>query len=304
LTSISSLDLWNLPASVCTAAVSMTWLSALSIFAQGHQLSTASTLASLAQLTRLTSLNLQGPALGNVQLTFLHSLVDLAVCELDATWYDLRTSERHLKDLRHGYQAMVGLNALTSLSLSASFPLGPDPKLNALALNTNLQCLEYGSLHLVSSYFIKTVADLTRLTHLTLSGSQFPITLLGLSSLRWLKELVLYSEEVSHTNMGFVCSLRYLAALKLQRIAFRDTVFFQSEKLDKLTSLALSACPLVTVNIFPFIARMVSLREVVIVGCSNVRLPEHVTELDGLRRLNTRFFLNDVINTHMYPISF
>ena len=46
----------------------------------GHQFATASTLASLAQLTRLTSLNWQGSALGNIQLTFLHSLADLAVC--------------------------------------------------------------------------------------------------------------------------------------------------------------------------------------------------------------------------------
>ncbi len=241
-------------------------------------------------LTRLTSLTLEGPASGNVQVTFLHSLADLAVCVLDASWHDLRRFEYHLKDLRHGYQAMVGLNALTSLSLSASFPLGPDPKLNALALNTNLQCLEYYSLHLVSSYFITTVADLNRLTHLTLSGSQFPITLLGLSSLRWMKELVLFSREVSHTNMGFVCSLRYLALLKLQKIAFRDTVFSQSEKLDKLTSLTLSKCPHVTINIFSFIARMVGLREVVIKGCSNVNLSEHVTWLDDLRRLHTRPF--------------
>ena len=128
LTSVLSLDVWNLPASVCIAAFSMTWLSALSILFQGHQHSTASTLASLAQLTRLTSLNLQGPALANVQVTFLHSLADLAVCVLDASWHDLRTSENCLKDLRHGYPAMFGLNALTSLSLSASFPLGPDPK--------------------------------------------------------------------------------------------------------------------------------------------------------------------------------
>ena len=290
LTSVSSLDLCNLPASVCIAAVSMTWLSALSIFVQGHQVSTASTLASLAQLTRLTSLNLQGPALCNVQLTFLHSLADLAVCVLDASYHDLRTFEYHLKDLRHGYQAMLGFNALTSLSLSASFSLGPDLKLKALALNNNLRFLEYGSLHLVSSYFVKTVADLTRLTHLALSGSHFPITLLGLSSLRWMKELVLYSTEVSHNNMGFVCSLRYLAMLKLQKIAFRDTVFSQSEKLDKLTSLALSNCPLVTDSIFPFMAKMVNLREVVIEDCFKVRLQEHVTELDVLRRLSTRSF--------------
>ncbi len=290
LKSVSSLDLRDLTAPVCIAAVSMTWLSALSMFTQGHQFATASTLASLSHLTRMTSLTLQGAALGNVQVTFLHSLADLAVCVLDASWQDLRTSEFHFKELRHGYQAMFGLNALTSLSLSASFPLGPDPKLNALALNTNLQCLEYYSLHLGSSYFIKTVEDLTRLTRLTLFGSQLPITLLGLSSLRWMKELVLYSEEVSHTNMGFVCSLRYLALLRLRKIAFRDTVFSQSEKLDKLTSLTLSNCPLVTNNIFPFIARMVSLREVVIVGCSNVNFSERVTELDDLRRLSIRSF--------------
>ncbi len=290
LTSVSSLDLCDLPALVCIAAVSMTWLSALSMSAQGHQFGTASTLSSLAQLTRLTSLTLQGPALGNVQVTFLHSLANLAVCDLDASWQDLRTFEHHFKDLRHGYQAMFGLSALTSLSLSASYPLGPDPKLNALALNTNLQSLEYFSFHLVSSHFIKTVADLTCLTRLRLSGSQLPITLLGLSCLRWLKELMLFSQEVSHTNMGFVCSLRYLALLKLQKIAFRDTVFAQSEKLGKLTSLMLSNCPLVTVNIFPFIARMVSLREVVLKDCSNVRFPEHVTELDNLRRLKTRSF--------------
>ena len=167
--------------------------------------------------------------LGNVQVTFLHSLADLAVCILDASWQELHTFEHHSKDLRYGYQAMVGLSALTSLSLSASFPLGPDPKLNALALNTNLQSLEYDSLHLVSSYFIRTVADLTRLTYLCLSGSQFPITLLGSSSLRWMKELRLFSEEVSHTNMGVLCSLHYLALLTLQKIAFRDTVFSHSE---------------------------------------------------------------------------
>ncbi len=290
LTSISSLALWNLPASVCTVAVSMTWLSALSIFAQGHQFATPSTLASLVQLTRLTFLTLQGAALSNIQVTFLYSLADLAVCVLDACWHDLHTFEYHLKDLKHGYQAMFGLNALTSLSLSATFPLGPDPKLNALALNTTLRCLEYGSLHLVSNYFIKTVADLTCLTRLRLSGSQFPITLSGLSSLRWMKQLVLSSREVSHTNMGFVCSLRYLAMLKLQKIAFRDTVFYQSEKLDKLTTLALSNCPVVTDNIFPFIARMVSLREVAIEGCFNVRFREHMTELDVPRRLSTRSF--------------
>jgi len=105
-----------------------------------------------------------------------------------------------------------------------------------------------------------------------------------------MKELVLFSREVSHTNMGFVCSLRYLALLKLQKIAFRDTVFSQSEKLDKLTSLTLSKCPHVTINIFSFIARMVGLREVVIKGCSNVNLSEHVTWLDDLRRLHTRSF--------------
>ncbi len=294
LTSVSSLALWNLPASVCTVAVSMTRLSALSIFAQGHHFATPSTLASLAQLTRLTFLTLQGAALGNVQLTFLYSLVDLAVCVLDACWHDLYTFKYHLKDLKHGYQAMFGLNALTSLSLLASFPLGPDPKLHALALNTTLRCLEYGSLHLpgpvVSNYFIKTVADLTCLTRLRLSGTQFPITLSSLSSLRWMKQLVLSSQEVSHTNMGFVCNLRYLAMLKLQNIAFRDTVFSQSEKLDKLTTLALSNCPGVTDNIFPFIARMVSLREVAIEGCFNVNFREHMTELDVLCRLNTRSF--------------
>ncbi len=293
LTSVSSIEIFNLSPSVCIAAVSMTWLSALSLYFQGHQLSTASTLASLAQLTRLTSLNLQGPALCNAQLTFLHSLADLAVLELDASWHDLHTYENRLKDLRHGYQAMFGMNALTSLSLSANCPLGPDPKLNALALNTSLQFVKHGSSHLISSYFIKTVADLTRLTNLSLSGSQFPITLLGLSSLRWMKELVLNSEEVSHTNMGFVCSLRYLALLHLQNIAFRDTVFCQSEKLDKLTSLTLFDCPLVAVNMFPFIARMISLREVAIVGCFNVRFPKHVTELDGLRRLNKRLLIDE-----------
>ncbi len=246
LTSVSCLDLFALPALVCIAAVNMTWLSALSMSAQGHQFGTASTMSSLAQLTRLTSLILQGPALGNVQVTFLHYLADLAVCDLDASWQGLRTCEHHFKELRHGYQAMFGLSALTPLSLSASYPLGPDPKLSAIALNTNLQSVECLSLHLVSNHFIKTVANLTCLTSLRLSGSQLPITLLGLSCLRWLKELVLFSREVSHTNMGFVCSLRYLALLKLQKIAFRDTVFAQSEKLDKLTSLMLSNCPLVT----------------------------------------------------------
>jgi len=290
LTSLSSLHLWNLPASVCIAAVSMTRLSALSIFAQSHQFSTASTSASLAQLTRLTSVTLKGPALGNVQLTFLHSLANLAVCDLDASWHDLRTFKHHFKELKHGYQALFGLSALTSLSLSASYPVGPDPKLSALALNTNLHRLDCFSLQLVSSHFIKTVADLTCLTRLRLSGSQLPITLLGLSCLRWLKELMLFSQEVSHTNMGFVCSLRYLALLQLHKIAFRDTVFAQSEKLDKLTSLILCDCPLVTVNIFPCIARMVSLREVVLRYCSNIRLAEHVTELDNLRRLKTRSF--------------
>ncbi|DBA95013.1 TPA: hypothetical protein ACH3X1_002533 [Trebouxia sp. C0004] len=105
-----------------------------------------------------------------------------------------------------------------------------------------------------------------------------------------MKELVLYSEEVSHTNMGFVCSLHYLALLKLQSIALRDTVFSQSEKLDKLTSLALFSCPLVTVNIFTFIARMVSLRELVANNCTNVNLSERVTELDNLPRQHTRSF--------------
>ena len=66
LKSVSSLILRELPASVCIAAGSMTWLSALSIFANEHQFGTASTLASLAHLTTLTSLTLQGPALGNV----------------------------------------------------------------------------------------------------------------------------------------------------------------------------------------------------------------------------------------------
>ncbi len=108
---------------------------------------------------------------------------------------------------------MFGMSALTFLSLSANFPSGPDPKLNALALNTSLQFVKHDSSHLVSSYFIKTVADLTRLTNLSLSGSQFQITLLGSSSLRWMKDVVLNSEEVSHTNMGFVCSLCYLALL-------------------------------------------------------------------------------------------
>ncbi len=290
LTSVSSLDLWNLPASVCIAAVNMTWLSALSMFTKGHQIATASTLASLAHLTRLTSLILKSPALANVQVTFLHSLDDLAVCVLSADRHAYQRLEHHSRDLRHGYQAMLGLSALKSLSLSAGFPLGPDPKLSALALNSNLQCLEYDSLHLVSIYFIRTVADLTRLTHLTLSGSQFPLTLLGLSSLRWMKELVLFSRELSRTNIGFVCSLRYLASLRLEKIAFRDTVFSQSEKLDKLTSLTLSYCPLVTDNIFPFIARMVSLREVNIYGCFNVSFPEHLTELDVLRRLSRRLF--------------
>ncbi len=171
LTSVTDLLLWNLPASVCADAVRMTWLSALSVFTQGHQFVSASTLASLTDLTRLNSLNLKSPALGNIQLTFLHSLADLANCVLDAHQYDVQALEHHFRDLRHGFQAMVGLSALTFLSLSASFPLGPDPKLSALALNTNLQCLEYFSLHLVSSYFIKTVAELTCLTHLSLSGS-------------------------------------------------------------------------------------------------------------------------------------
>jgi len=49
-------------------------------------------------------------------------------------------------------------------------------------------------------------------------------------------------------------------------------------------------CPLVTDNVFPLIAKMVSLREVIIDGCSNVKFCEHVTELDILRRLNTRSF--------------
>ena len=101
---------------------------------------------------------------------------------------------------------------------------------------------------------------------------------------------MLFSQEVSHTNMGFVCSLRYLALLKLHKIAFRDTVLSQAEQLDKLTTFALSNCPLVTDNAFPFIARMVSLRAVVIQGCVNVRFQEHVTELDNPRRLQTRSF--------------
>ncbi len=67
-------------------------------------------------------------------------------------------------------------------------------------------------------------------------------------------------------------------------------MFSQSEKLDKLTKLVLMDCPLVTDNIFPLIAKMVSLREVIIDGCSNVKVCEHVTELDVLRRLNTRSF--------------
>jgi hypothetical protein len=288
LKSVSSLILRDLLASVCIAAGSMTWLSALSIFANGHQFATASTSAALAHLTRLTSLTLQGPALGNAQVTFLHPLADLAVCTLDASWQNLRIFEYQFRELRHGYQAMFGLSALTSLSLSASFPLGPDLKMNALALNTNLQSLEYDSLHLVSSYCIRTVAILTRLTYLCLSGSQFPITLLGLSSLTGLKELMLLSREVSHTNMSFVCTLRYLAVLRLWKIAFRDIVLSQSEKLDKLIVFALNDCPLVTDNIFPFIARMVSLRAVVIQGCVNVSFQEHVTELDNLRRLQER----------------
>ena len=290
LTSVSCLDLCDLPASVCVAAISMTWLSALSMSVQGHQFEAASTLSSLAQLTRLTSLTLQAPALGNVQVTFLHSLANLAVCDLDASWHDLHTFEHHSKEMRHGYQALFGLSALTSLSLSASYPLGPDPKLNALALNTKLHRLDCFSLQLVSSHYIKTVTDLTCVTHLRLSGSQLPITLLGLSCLRWLKELMLFSQEVSHTNMGFVCSLRYLALLNLHKIAFRDTVLAQSEKLDKLTSLILIDCPLLTVKIFPFIARLVSLREVVLKDGSNIRFPEHVTELDHLRKLKTHFF--------------
>ncbi len=65
-----------------------------------------------------------------------------------------------------------------------------------------------------------------------------------------MKELGLSSEKASHTNTDFLCSLRYLALLTLQKIAFRDTVFSQSEKLDKLTTLirviTLSDCPLVT----------------------------------------------------------
>ena len=48
--------------------------------------------------------------------------------------------------------------------------------------------------------------------------------------------------------------------------------------------------PSCDINTFPFIARMVSLREVVLKGCSNVRFPEHVTELDNLRRLKTHSF--------------
>ena len=277
LTSVTDLSLWNLPASVCADAVRMTWLSALSVFTQGHQFANASTLASFSCFIRLTSLSLKSPALGNVQLTFLHSLADLADCVLDAHQYDVHALEHHFGDLRHGFQAMVGLSALTFFPLSASFPLGPDPKLSALALNTNLQCLEYFSLHVVSEYFIKTVADSTRLTHLNLSGYKFPITLLGLSSLRWMKGLLLSSEEVSHTNIDFLCSLRYLALLTLQKIAFRDTVFAQSEKMDKLTTLTLSDCPLVTDNIFPFIAKMVSLRRVVIADCSKVRFCKFVT---------------------------
>ena len=62
----------------------------------------------------------------------------------------------------------------------------------------------------------------------------------------------------------------------------------QSEKLDKLIGFALDDCPLVTDNIFPFTARMVSLRVVVIQGCVNVRFQEHVTELDNLRRVQER----------------
>lgn len=233
----------------------MTWLSALSISslsmsAQGAHFGFPSTLSSLAQLTRLTSLTLHDLALRNAQVTFLHFLADLAVCDLDARQQILYTIVEHVKDLRHGYQAMFGLSALTSLSLSASCPLGPNPKLSALALNTKLQCLQYSSSHLVSSHIIKTVADLTCLTRLSLSGSRLPITLLDLSCLRWLKELMLLSQEVSYTNMGFVCSLRYLALLQLQKTAFRDTVFSQSEKLDKLTSLVLSSCPLVTETFF------------------------------------------------------
>ena len=132
LTSVTDLSLWNLPASVCADAVRMTWLSALSVFTQGHQFVTASTLASFACLTRLSSLSLKSPALGNVQMTFLHSLADLAVCVLGAHQYNVQALEHHFMDLRHGFQAMVGLSALTFLSLSASFPLGPDPKLSAL----------------------------------------------------------------------------------------------------------------------------------------------------------------------------
>ena len=106
----------------------MTWLSALSVFTKAHQFATVSTLASLAHHTRLTSLSLKSPALANVQVTFLHALIGLADCVLKASWLDLLTSRFHIKELKHGYQAMFGLNALTSLSLSASFPLGPAPK--------------------------------------------------------------------------------------------------------------------------------------------------------------------------------
>ncbi len=120
LTSVSSIEIFNLSPSVCIAAVSMTWLSAMSPFFEGHQLSTANTLASLAQLTRLTSLKLQGPALGNAQLTFLHSLADLAVCVLDASWHDLHTYGNRLKDLRHGYQAMSDIFVIAS-----KFPIRP-----------------------------------------------------------------------------------------------------------------------------------------------------------------------------------
>ena len=53
-----------------------------------------------------------------------------------------------------------------------------------------------------------------------------------------MKELLLLSsEEVSHTKIDFLCSLCYLALLTLQKIAFRDTVFSWSEKLDKVTTL-------------------------------------------------------------------
>ncbi len=38
---------------------------------------------------------------------------------------------------------------------------------------------------------------------------------------------------------------------------------------------------------------MVSLREVAIVGCFDVRFPEHVTELDGLRRLNKLLLIDE-----------